>query len=88
MANVSPHVARMAKKERGKPLAVYEVLQILSDAIRKAETLLHDAQDADYALRCCHALSQSCGQYSRLVAEGELEARIKVLEEALRGKAA
>jgi hypothetical protein len=80
--------ARLGKKARGKPLEIQEVLAILSDAIRKAEQLLADSADADYALRCCHALSQACGQYSRLVSEGELENRIKMLEEALRGKAA
>jgi hypothetical protein len=78
----------MAKRARGKPLALAEVLSILSDAIRKAEQLLHEADDRDFAMRCCHALSQACGQYSRLMTEGELESRLKVLEDQLRGAAA
>src|SRR5262245_30263015 len=82
------HLARLAKRQRAKPLELFEVLQILSGAIRKAEQILLDADDRDFALRCCHALSQACGQYSRLMAEGELEARLKVIEEALRGKVA
>jgi hypothetical protein len=86
--NNSPHVARMAKRQRSKPLELYEVLQILSGAILKAEEILHRAEDDEFALRACHALSQSSGQYARLMAEGELEARVKVLEAALAGRVA
>jgi hypothetical protein len=78
----------MAKRQRGRPLELSEVLAMVSDALRRAESLLQDATDPDYALRCIHALSQTAGQYSRLVSEGELENRIKVLEEVLRGRAA
>ena len=86
--NPNPFRARQEKKARGKPLEIAEVLAMVSDALRRAESLLQDATDPDYALRCIHALSQTAGQYSRLVSEGELEARIRTLEETLRGKVA
>jgi hypothetical protein len=86
--NNNPFRARQEKKARGKPLALQEVLAILSDAIRKTEALLDGEEDRDFILRCTHALSQSCGQYARLSEVGELENRIRILESALQGRVA
>jgi hypothetical protein len=79
MPNPDPFRARQSKRQRGKPLDLSEVLAILSDALRKAEELLQGADDKDFILRCVHCVSQSAGQYSRLVSEDELESRLKVL---------
>jgi hypothetical protein len=88
MPNPDPWKARQGKRQRGRPLELAEVLAILSDAIRKTEALLDGEEDRDFILRCTHAISQACGQYSRLMADGELEARLAVLEAAVRGKVA
>jgi hypothetical protein len=82
------YLARMGKKQRGKPLEVAEVLSMLSDALRKAEEILHRASDDEFALKACHCLSQTAGQYVRVLSEGELEQRIKALEEVVRGRVA
>jgi hypothetical protein len=82
------HLARLAKRRARQPLQMADLLKILTSAIREAERLLYEATDPDFTLRCIHALSQAAGQYSKLMAEGELEARLAVLEETLRGKAA
>jgi hypothetical protein len=84
----STHIARAAKRRAHKPLNLQDVLKILTSAIREAERLLYEADDPDFTLRCIHALSQACGQYSKLMAEGELEARLSVVEGALKGQAA
>jgi hypothetical protein len=78
----------MAKRQRHKPLALSEVLQMLTGALLRAEALLEEATDPDFALRCIHALVQSAGQYSRLLSEGEMEARLRALEEMMRGRVA
>ena len=82
MANPNPYAARQAKRRAHKPLNLADVLKILTSAIREAERLLYGADDPEVTLRCVHALSQACGQYSKLIEIGEFEARLKVLEEA------
>ena len=83
------HLARMGKKRAHKPLNLTDLLKILTSAIREAERLLYAAEDPDFTLRCIHALSQACGQYSKLMSEGELEARLLAVEQVLKeGQAA
>lgn len=85
MANPNPHAARLSKRRAHKPGNLQAILKILWTAITDAEHLLYTAgDDADLRLRCLHALSQSCGQYSKLLEIGELEARLSALEQAMK----
>jgi hypothetical protein len=86
MANPNPHAARLSKRRAHKPGDLQAILKILWTAIRDAEALLYTAgDDADLRLRCLHALSQSCGQYAKLLEIGELESRLAALEQAMKG---
>jgi hypothetical protein len=58
VANPNPHQARLAKRRAHKPGTLADILKILWTAIRDAEALLYEAEDADLRLRCLHALSQ------------------------------
>ena len=90
MKAYNPHQARLAKRRAHKPLNLADVLKILTSAIREGERLLLEASDDDHdlTLRAIHALGQVCGQYSKLLEIGELEARLAALEAAQRGQAA
>jgi len=85
MANASPYRARLAKRRAHKPGDLNNLTRILWTAIRDAEQLLYTAEDPELRLRCVHALSQSAGQYARLLEIGELEARLEALERAMKG---
>jgi hypothetical protein len=85
MANTSQHKARLAKRRAHKPGNLADLLKILWSAIRDAEQLLYAAEDPELRLRCVHALSQSAGQYAKLLEIGELEARLAALEQAMKG---
>jgi hypothetical protein len=86
MANTSQYKARLAKRRAHKPGNLQDILKILWTAISDVEHLLYTAgDDADLRLRCLHALSQSCGQYSKLLEIGELEARLSALEQQMQG---
>jgi hypothetical protein len=84
--NTKPHLARLSKRCAHKPGSLEDILKILWTAIKDVEQLLYTAEDdADLRLRCLHALSQSCGQYSKLLEIGELEARLSALEQQIQG---
>jgi hypothetical protein len=88
MANRDPHAARAAKKRKGKPGNLLEVQKLLWKALRTAEGLLDTATEAQLdllQLRCIHAISQSAGQYIKLLEIGELESRIAALEAVQKG---
>ena len=86
MANTKQYKARLAKRRAHKPGNLQDILKILWTAIADVEHVLYTAgDDADLRLRCLHALSQSCGQYSKLLEIGELEARLAALEQAMKG---
>ena len=88
MANANPYQGRQAIRRAHKPLSAADVLRVLTTAIREAERLLLEAEEPEFTLKCVHALSQACGQYVRLLAEGELEARLAAVEQLVRGEAA
>ena len=81
MPNPSPYQARVAKKRRGKPGNLLAVTQVLWKGIVAAEVMLDAGPEPDMTLRIVHALSQACGQYARLLEVGELEERLRRLEE-------
>ena len=83
--NRSPHRARMGKKLRGKPGNMAEVQRILWHTLKRAQGILDTATEDEETLRACHAVSQIAGQYVKLLALGEMEARILALEQALEG---
>jgi hypothetical protein len=87
--NTKPHLARLSKRCAHKPGSLADICKILWTAIQDAEQLLYTAgDDADLRLRCLHALSQSCGQYSKLLEIGEIEARLSALEQQMTGRPA
>jgi hypothetical protein len=88
MANPNPYRARLLRRRIRRPLEMVDVLRILSRGILEADELLKNSVDPEFTLRCIHALSQACGQYSRLIQEGALEARLTALECELHGAAA
>ena len=91
MADHKTHVARLAKRRAHKPLQMADLLKILTSAIREAEAVLYRAavdEDAELTLKAVHAVSQCCGQYSRLIEIGEFESSIAALEAAVQGRAA
>lgn len=83
VANPNPYRARAAKRRAHKPLNLTDVLKILTSAIREAERVLYEADDPEMILRCCHALAQATGQYSKLLEIGEFEGRLQALEAAV-----
>lgn len=88
MSNANPSKARQAKKarRRGKPGTVEDARRLLWRALDRAGELL-DVEDEEgkpdhaLALKAIHAISQGAAAYARIVEVGELEARIKALEE-------
>jgi hypothetical protein len=59
-------------------------------ALREAEDVLTQAPDdnPELRLKAVHAIIQAGSSYAKLLEVGELEARLKVLEELLRGRVA
>jgi len=83
VANPNPYAARQAKRRAHKPGNFTDVLKVLWTAVREAERLLYQSEDPEFTLRCVHALSQACGQYSKLLEIGEFEARLAAVEAEL-----
>ncbi len=86
--NPDPLKARMGKKKRQRTGDLQAIRRKLWIAILHAEDTLEQAEEPELRLKAVHALSQCCGQYSKLLEIGELEARLAAIEERLRGKAA
>lgn len=87
MANPNPVEARQAKRarRRGKPGTLEDARALLWRALTRAGELL-EAEDPAHALKAVHAVSQGAAAYARIVEIGELEARIKALEDAQPGE--
>jgi uncharacterized small protein (DUF1192 family) len=83
MPNPNPHHARLAKKRARKPGDMHQVLRMLWQALLEAEEVLLHAEDAELTLKAVHAISQSAGQYAKLLEVGELEARLAAVETEL-----
>ena len=78
--------ARMAKKRRQRTGDLQAIRRKLWIAILHAEDTLEQAEESELRLKAVHALSQCCGQYSKLLEIGELEARLAALEERVQGR--
>jgi hypothetical protein len=87
MANRSAHAMRMALKRPRKSGDMPQLLRILWQAVLEARAILEAATEdqAELKLRAIHALSQSCGQYAKLLASDETDARLEALGEGLSG---
>jgi hypothetical protein len=87
MANTSSYAARAALKRPRKSGDAAQLLRILWQAVVEAQAILEAATEdqADLKLRAVHALSQSCGQYAKLLELGALDARLAALEQHLKG---
>ena len=77
------HKARLGKKLRSKPGTRAEVQVILWYALKRSQYCLDTASDPEVILRAGHAVSQIAGQYSKLLEIGELEARLRALEQQM-----
>ncbi len=87
--NTTP--ARLAKKSARKPGDIKALQRKLWGAILHAEEVLEGAsrdQDRELTLKAVHALSQCCGQYSKLLEVGEFEARLGALEQQIQERSA
>jgi len=63
---------------------------MLWGALLEAQDVLQQAPEdnPELRLKACHCLSQTAGQYAKLLEVGEIEGRLVALEAALRGKVA
>jgi len=84
VANPNPHAARIAKKRARKPGDLSQVLRMLWQALLEAEEVLLESDNAEWTLKAVHAISQSAGQYVKLLEVGELEARLAAVEQAMK----
>lgn len=97
MSNANPTKARQAKKARrkGKPGTLEDARRLMWRALTRADELLDtESEDPEtgevrpdnaLALKAIHAISQGASAYAKIVEAGELEARIKALEDAAEG---
>lgn len=70
----------MARKYRRRQGTLLQTQKMLWRAITAVEAIL-DAPDSNaQTLQVCHALSQACSSYSRLLEVGQFEARLLALE--------
>ena len=84
MANPNPYQARQAKRRRGRPGNLSQVLRIVWAALLEADGVLQRADDdAEVILKAVHAVSQCAGQYAKLLEVGEWEARLTQVEAEL-----
>jgi hypothetical protein len=83
MANPNPDAlkARMGKKRKRKPGTIHDVLGIVWVALAAAQDALSSELTTD-RLKGCHAVFQGAQAYAKLLEIGELEARLKALEDA------
>lgn len=80
MAEHGMNPRRPARRRRHKPGDLAALTRVLWQAILEGEAILARPESDEQALRAIHALSQACGQYSRLLSQGELESRVAALE--------
>jgi hypothetical protein len=83
MANPNPHKARQTRKERRyDPGDIAALRGRLWDAIEAVTDLLEDENaDNDDIRKSAHCLAQLSGPYLKAVEVGEIEARLRALEE-------
>ena len=86
--NTNPIQGRMAKKKRQRTGGLPALQRKLWIALLHAEDVLDQAEEAELRLKAIHALSQCAGQYAKLLEVGEIEARLKMLEEQVQGRSA
>lgn len=73
---------RMARQRRRKPGDLAALQRVVWQALLEAEAILRDADsEPELKLRGVHAVTQAASAYARLIETGELEARVKRLEE-------
>ena len=84
--NPSPHVARQAKRRRGKPGDLATLLKVVWSALLEAEAVLMttEGDNPELCLKAVHAVSQCAGQYAKLLEIGEFEARLAAMEAAIK----
>lgn len=75
-----PGSAPSARQNTVTPGSLEDARSVLWAALKRAERAL-EAKDHSTALKGVHAVSQASTAYARLVETGELEARIRALEE-------
>jgi len=85
MANKNPYHGRMGRKAKRSAGDVDRLREKLWKALERAEGLM-DNDDTAVVLRAIHALAQATGPYLKAVEVGELEARLRAIEEKLNGK--
>jgi hypothetical protein len=85
MANANPLEGRKAKRQNNKPKDFKAVSAIVFKALKKCEGLLED-EDKHVVLKASHAVFQGATAYAKLYEVGEVEARLELLEESLKGK--
>ena len=73
----------MARSKKRKPGNLDDAKAVLWDTLVQAKSVLDKATEPDMQLKACHCVSQVCGQYIRVCASGEWEARLAALEAAV-----
>jgi hypothetical protein len=81
------HAAKLLRRRTAKAGGLPQLLKMLWQALIEAEAVLLASDDPELTLKACHAISQCGGQYFRVLEGGEMEARLKALEERLIGLA-
>ncbi|MBS1912854.1 MAG: hypothetical protein JST22_12775 [Bacteroidetes bacterium] len=84
MANKNPYQGRLRRKVKRSAGDVDRLREKLWKALERAEGLM-DNDDAALVLRAIHALAQATGPYLKAVEVGELEARLRAIEEKMNG---
>ena len=85
MANKNPYQGRMERKAKRSAGDITQLREKLWKALERAEGLM-DSDDAAVVLRAIHALAQATGPYLKAVEVGELEARLRAIEERMNSK--
>jgi hypothetical protein len=84
MKPTPPHALNGKPRPR-KPGDLAALQRMLWRALRTAERILEEAEEPELQLRAIHAISQTGGQYLKLLETGEFEVRIAALEAAQKG---
>ncbi len=86
----NPYAARLVKRQKHKPGNLQDLLVIIWQALLEGQAVLEAATEdqAELKLKAIHAVVQAGGMYSKLLEVGELEARLAVVEQAMKDQAA
>ncbi len=85
MANKNPYQGRIERKAKRSAGDITRLREKLWKALERAEGLM-DSDDAAVVLRAIHALAQATGPYLKAVEVGEIEARLRAIEERVNSK--